>query len=477
MSDKVKASAPTGGPGAAYEALIEVMQRLRAPDGCPWDQVQTFESIAPYTIEEAYEVADAIERGDMLDLKEELGDLLLQVVYHSRIAEERGVFDAADVAQAVTDKMIRRHPHVFGDAERADWETIKAAEKAEKRAARAAAGLAEPDQGGVLADVPAPLPALTRAEKLQQRAARVGFDWPNASHVLDKLVEEAAELREAAAEADADAMEDEFGDLLFVVVNLGRHMKIDPEKALRARQRQIHPPFSRRRNGSGGRRPQARGRHAGRDGGALGRRETARTRRGALIWRSPLWMSRRLDANAQDLVSGPDPARTPRERAGATLKRAMNDETIIQRCEELGLRMTGQRRVIARVLAGADDHPDAEELHRRALKIDSKISLATVYRTVKLFEDAGIVERHEFRDGRARYEDAERAHHDHLIDLDTGAVIEFVDAEIEELQRRVAERLGYEMVAHRLELYCVRRDRKKPEETEQDAPPPSREDE
>ena len=233
MANEAKAKSVSQTPGGAYEALIEVMERLRAPDGCQWDQVQTFESIAPYTIEEAYEVADAIERGDMLDLKEELGDLLLQVVYHSRIAEERGAFDAADVAQAVTEKMIRRHPHVFGDAEHGDWETIKAAEKAEKRAARAAAGLSEPDQGGVLADVPAPLPALTRAEKLQKRAARVGFDWPDASHVLDKLVEEAAELREAAAEADPDAIEDEFGDLLFVVVNLGRHLNVDPEKALR----------------------------------------------------------------------------------------------------------------------------------------------------------------------------------------------------------------------------------------------------
>ena len=232
-TDAVGAEPGAEPAGAAYEALIAVMRRLRAPDGCPWDQVQTFESIAPYTIEEAYEVADAIERGDMLDLKEELGDLLLQVVYHARIAEERGDFDASDVARAVTDKMIRRHPHVFGDAEHGDWEAIKTAEKAEKRAARAAMGLPQPEEGGVLADVPAPLPALTRAEKLQQRAARVGFDWPDASHVLDKLVEEADELREAAESLDKDAVEDEFGDLLFVVVNLGRHMKVDPEKALR----------------------------------------------------------------------------------------------------------------------------------------------------------------------------------------------------------------------------------------------------
>ena len=232
MSDHTGGGCGGGDAGAAYLALIEVMERLRAPDGCPWDQVQTFESIAPYTIEEAYEVADAIERGDMLDLKEELGDLLLQVVYHARIAEERGDFNAGDVAQAVTDKMIRRHPHVFGDADHADWETIKAAEKAEKRAARAAAGLTEPPKS-LLEDVPAPLPALTRAEKLQKRAARVGFDWPDASHVLDKIEEEAKELRDAARSADEDAIEDEFGDLLFVMVNLGRHLKIDPEKALR----------------------------------------------------------------------------------------------------------------------------------------------------------------------------------------------------------------------------------------------------
>lgn len=139
----------------------------------------------------------------------------------------------------------------------------------------------------------------------------------------------------------------------------------------------------------------------------------------------------------------------------------MDNENIIQRCEERGLRMTDQRRVVARVLAAADDHPDAEELHRRALEFDAKISLATVYRTVKLFEDAGILERLEFRDGRARYEDAERDHHDHLIDINTGEVIEFVDADIEKLQRLVAARLGYDLVDHRLELYCVRKDKKK----------------
>ncbi|MEL6978715.1 MAG: nucleoside triphosphate pyrophosphohydrolase [Pseudomonadota bacterium] len=219
---------------SGVQALIEVMARLRAPDGCPWDQEQSFESIAPYTIEEAYEVADAIARGDLIDLRDELGDLLLQVVYHARIAEERGAFDAADVADAATRKMIRRHPHVFAGAERGDWEAIKAAEKAERAAAKAVStpSLSAPAPS-VLDDVPAPLPALMRAEKLQRRAARVGFDWPDAGGVLDKLSEEVAELLEASAESDADAIEDEFGDLLFVMVNLGRHLKLDAEGALR----------------------------------------------------------------------------------------------------------------------------------------------------------------------------------------------------------------------------------------------------
>lgn len=233
LTDKSESSAADGAAGP-FLRLIEIMARLRAPDGCPWDQVQTFESIAPYTIEEAYEVADAIERGDLLDLKEELGDLLLQVVYHARIAEERGAFDVADVAEAVSEKMVRRHPHVFGDAERADWESIKAAEKAERAAEKRAAGLADASAApSVLDDIPAALPALTRAEKLQKRAARVGFDWPDAGLVLDKIAEEAGELREAAQNGEADAIEDEMGDLFFVMANLARHLKVDPEQALR----------------------------------------------------------------------------------------------------------------------------------------------------------------------------------------------------------------------------------------------------
>ena len=225
-----------GDPGA-IERLLEVMRRLRAPeDGCPWDVEQTFESIAPYTIEEAYEVADAIARKDLPDLKDELGDLLLQVVYHARIAEERAAFAFSDVVRAICDKMVRRHPHVFGDAERVDWEGVKAAEKAARAAERGESGDAPKS---ILEDVPVALPALTRAEKLQKRAARVGFDWPDARAVLDKIAEEAAELTEAAEAAagatpDAqDAVEEEFGDLLFVMANLARHLRVDPETALR----------------------------------------------------------------------------------------------------------------------------------------------------------------------------------------------------------------------------------------------------
>jgi len=210
--------------------LLAIMRRLRDPDtGCPWDIEQDFDSIAPYTVEEAYEVADAIARRDWDGLRGELGDLLLQAVYHAQMAAEAGHFTFDDVVRGVADKMVARHPHVFGDASRdktaaqqtADWEAIKAAE----RAGRA--------QGGVLDDVALALPALMRAEKLQKRAARVGFDWPDVSHVLDKLAEESAELVAARATADAAAIADEFGDLLFVVVNLGRHLGVDAEAALR----------------------------------------------------------------------------------------------------------------------------------------------------------------------------------------------------------------------------------------------------
>ncbi|EQB17017.1 nucleoside triphosphate pyrophosphohydrolase [Sphingobium lactosutens] len=205
--------------------LATVMARLRDPEtGCPWDIAQDFASIAPYTIEEAYEVADAIERGDMADLRDELGDVLLQVVFHSRMAEQAGHFSLQDVIDGITEKMIRRHPHVFGeDARREDghaqWESIKAAERAEK----------DPDPSA-LAGVAAALPALLRAEKLQKRAARTGFDWPDTQGVYAKIAEE---LEEVAAAQTACEREDEVGDLLFAVVNLARHLKVDPEKALR----------------------------------------------------------------------------------------------------------------------------------------------------------------------------------------------------------------------------------------------------
>jgi ATP diphosphatase len=214
---------------AEIARLLDVMARLRDPAaGCPWDLAQDFATIAPYTIEEAYEVADAIARRDFSALPDELGDLLFQVVYHARLAEEAGHFAFADVARAIADKMVRRHPHVFGDAEVRDaaaqssaWETQKAAE----RAARA--------EFGALAGVPLGLPSLTRAEKLTKRAARVGFDWPDAAQVLDKLDEEVAELRAELAGADPARLADELGDMLFVMANLARKLGLDPETCLR----------------------------------------------------------------------------------------------------------------------------------------------------------------------------------------------------------------------------------------------------
>jgi nucleoside triphosphate diphosphatase len=227
--------------------LIDVMAALRHPKtGCPWDLEQDFSTIAPYTIEEAYEVADAIARGDPGDLAEELGDLLLQVVYHARLAQEQGAFDFDDVADGITRKMIRRHPHVFGGAgartagmAKGAWERIKREEKAEKAANRAARGAPAKPSGGLLEDVPAGMPGLTRAIKLQDKAAKVGFDWPSLGPVLAKMKEEIAELEEALADHEAKgagraAIEEEFGDLLFVMANVARHLAIDPEAALRA---------------------------------------------------------------------------------------------------------------------------------------------------------------------------------------------------------------------------------------------------
>ena len=217
------------------EHLLGIMVRLRDPDGgCPWDIEQTFATIAPYTIEEAYEVADAIERGDFDELKSELGDLLFQVVFHARMAEEAGLFAFDDVAAAMSDKLIRRHPHVFGEedaqasgpAQKLRWEDIKAVE----RAARAQQKGAQP---GVLDDVPVGLPALARAAKLTRRAARVGFDWPSTDQVFDKLHEEVSELRAEIASGDLDKAREEMGDLLFVVANLARKLGVEPEDALR----------------------------------------------------------------------------------------------------------------------------------------------------------------------------------------------------------------------------------------------------
>jgi MazG family protein len=213
------------------DRLLAIMARLRDPrDGCPWDIEQTFATIAPYTVEEAYEVADAIERGDLTDLRDELGDLLLQVVFHARMAEEDGAFDFDDVARAINDKMVRRHPHVFADEsygslaeQKQGWEQLKAAERQEKGRT-----------GSLLDDVPVGLPALTRAVKLSRRAAGVGFVWPSAKEVLEKLDEEVAELKVEVAAGDIDKARQEMGDVLFVVANLARALDVDPEDALRA---------------------------------------------------------------------------------------------------------------------------------------------------------------------------------------------------------------------------------------------------
>ncbi len=224
-------SEPGSNDHKAIDRLLDIMARLRDPKrGCPWDVEQTFHSIAPYTIEEAHEVADAIERKDFDDLRDELGDLLFQVVFHARMAEEQSRFDFNDVAAAVSDKMLRRHPHVFGDAsfdsaeeQAANWEAIKAAERAEKGQA----------DEGLLEGVSRGLPALRRAVKLQERAARVGFDWPDAEPIFAKLREEADELRAALDNDDADNIEEEIGDLLFVITNLARKLDVDPGAALR----------------------------------------------------------------------------------------------------------------------------------------------------------------------------------------------------------------------------------------------------
>jgi MazG family protein len=290
--------------------LIDIMAKLRDPDGgCPWDLEQTFATVAPYTVEEAYEVADAIERGDLSDLKEELGDLLLQVVFHSRMAEEQGAFDLAGVASAINDKMVRRHPHVFGDhayedqdAQTAGWEALKAQERQAKA------------KGGVLDDVPAGLPAMTRAVKLTKRAARVGFDWPSTDEVLDKLAEEVAELKVEIAAGDKAKAREELGDLLFVVANLARKLDIEPEDALRATNAKFVRRFSfiEAELAKDGRTPDQSD-LAEMDGLWDAAKAARRSRRGALV-RSPgpcacacppPWSERRPVVQIVDLAPGP----------------------------------------------------------------------------------------------------------------------------------------------------------------------------
>jgi MazG family protein len=224
----------------AVRQLIEIMARLRDPEaGCPWDIKQTFATIAPYTLEEAYEVADAIEHGDLDELRGELGDLLFQVVFHARMAEEQGAFDFNDVARAICDKMIRRHPHVFADAEFADEAELRQAWEAQKQRER---GHRQQDDSA-LAGVARALPALVRADKLQKRAARVGFDWDDARGAIDKVREEIGEVEEARASADHDHLEEELGDLLFALVNVTRMLDVDAEHALRRANQKFERRF------------------------------------------------------------------------------------------------------------------------------------------------------------------------------------------------------------------------------------------
>ena len=239
-------------PSKDISRLIEIMAALRNPEtGCPWDVQQDFESIKPYTLEEAYEVADAIERKDMDDLCDELGDLLLQVVFHARMAEEAGEFSFGDVVEAITRKMIRRHPHVFArsdadtpDAVKKQWDEIKQAEKRERTERRARRGMTEDFKEGFLGSVQRSFPALTEALKLQERAAKVGFDWSAPEPILDKIEEEVDELRVALRDGDKSKVSDELGDLIFAVVNIGRHVKADPEQALRGTNTKFRRRFN-----------------------------------------------------------------------------------------------------------------------------------------------------------------------------------------------------------------------------------------
>ncbi len=245
-------------PSKDISRLLDIMAALREPEtGCPWDVVQTFETIKPYTIEEAYEVADAIERNDPDDLCDELGDLLLQVVFHARIAEEAGLFSFGDVVEAITKKMIRRHPHVFAvsdaatpEAVKLQWDEIKRQEKQERAARHAARAkatgmpVADDPKAGFLGSVQRSFPALTEALKLQEQAAKVGFDWSEPEPILDKIEEEIGELREALKAGRPDKIADELGDLIFALANIGRHVKADPEQALRGTNMKFRKRFS-----------------------------------------------------------------------------------------------------------------------------------------------------------------------------------------------------------------------------------------
>ena len=222
------------------DELLHIMARLRDPHkGCPWDLKQDWRSIVPYTIEEAYEVADAIEQGDFTELKSELGDLLFQVVFYARLGEEQGYFDFADIVDAICEKMIRRHPHVFADTRHEDDAALKEAWEAEKRRERNQKNA----ESSMLDGVASALPALVRADKLQKRAARMGFDWPDASGAMDKLLEELEEVKQAAAAGDRETLQDELGDLLFAAVNIARLLGVDAEQALRRGNRNFETRF------------------------------------------------------------------------------------------------------------------------------------------------------------------------------------------------------------------------------------------
>ncbi|HEY0161502.1 MAG TPA: nucleoside triphosphate pyrophosphohydrolase [Edaphobacter sp.] len=234
---------------------VQIMARLRGPDGCPWDREQTFDTIKKYTLEETYEVFDAIERRAWPELKDELGDLLLQVLFYSQMAAEDGYFTISDVAANLNAKLIRRHPHIFGDVEARDaatvlknWEEIK---REEKRASGATGG--GPEKASMLDEVPRTMPALMEAGKIGSRAAKVGFDWPNAEGLFDKLDEEIAELKVEVSAKNRDAVEDEFGDLLFTVANLARHLKVDTESALRRANAKFRSRFAAMEREAGGR--------------------------------------------------------------------------------------------------------------------------------------------------------------------------------------------------------------------------------